>query len=144
MWWLVAASILASCASRRPGTDIGFLREKADQEPVIVKLRWLPNQGPPYYSPRGPMREISISEGGGTVAVPVDEITAVEDIWPDEVRLASPGPGDYELSIPYGAGEPSTGIFRFANYRYAGRVVRPTYHFPFLIRKPDHEWRWLR
>ena len=63
------------------------------------------------------MTEISISELGKSVSVPPGEISSIEDIWPDRVELLSSLRGDYDLMIPYGTGEGSTGTFKIKEFQ---------------------------
>ncbi|HEX8372364.1 MAG TPA: hypothetical protein VF585_06270 [Chthoniobacterales bacterium] len=65
------------------------------------------------------MREITISEGGRSVSVPVEHIVGVEDIWPERVQLHSPRCGDYDLHLPYGVGEGSLALVRFRDFRFS-------------------------
>lgn len=63
------------------------------------------------------MTEISLSELGKSVSVPPEEISMIEDIWPERVQLFSSTPGDYDLVIPFGVGEGATEIFKFRNFQ---------------------------
>jgi hypothetical protein len=63
------------------------------------------------------MTEISISEFGKSVSIRPSEFSSIEDIWPDRVELLSTQQGDYELIIPYGVGEGSTGIFKIKEFQ---------------------------
>jgi hypothetical protein len=70
-----------------------------------------------FYTPRGPMREVTISEAGRSVSLPTGQISAIEDIWPERVRLHSARPGDYDLYLPYGVGEGSLALGRIRGFR---------------------------
>jgi hypothetical protein len=91
-----------------------------------VRISWLPNPEPSFYTPRGTVREVSFTEGERTVSVPVERLHGIEDLWPELVRLASPRPGDYRLYLPCGVGagpsEPVVVIvtrYRFVDLRRA-------------------------
>lgn len=117
---ILSSVALIGCATREPlGTDIKFYRELSPEEPVIVRLRWKAAPDPAFYTPRGPMTEISISELGKTASVPTAELYRIEDIWPEDVKLFSTKVGDYELIIPYGVGERSAGIFKIRSFQIA-------------------------
>jgi len=105
---------LVGCATRPSrGTEITFYREGAQTDPVTVTLRWNAAHDPNFYTPRGSMTEISISEFGRSVYAPIAEINRIEDIWPERVELLSPRAGDYDLLVPSGVGEGSNDTFRF-------------------------------
>ena len=118
---LILSSVaLIGCATREPlGTNIKFYRESSPEEPVIVTLHWKAAPDPAFYTPRGPMTEISVSEHGKAASVPLAEFSSIEDIWPDDVKLFSTKAGDYDLLIPFGVGEKSTGDFRIRAFVYA-------------------------
>ena len=85
---------------------------------VIVDIAWLRNTAPPYYSDKGPMESLVIREGSWASAIPLNEISAIEDFWLDRVTLVSNAPGMYVLSIPYGVGQGSTSEFSFHDYTF--------------------------
>ena len=62
------------------------------------------------------MREVSISEAGHFVSIPRMQIACVEDIWPDDSKLLSTRPGDYELRLREGVGSGSLMIIRVHNF----------------------------
>ena len=72
-----------------------------DPAKEIVHLAWAA-PGSPYYTPYGPLRQLTLSEGGHTTIVPAERIGHIEDFWPDLITLRSQRVGDYELTIPQG------------------------------------------
>lgn len=115
---ILSSIALIGCATREPlGTDIKFHRQQTREEAVTVRLRWKAAPDPAFYTPRGPMTEISVFEHGKSASVPPSEFSSIEDIWPERIKLFSTEQGDYELIVPYGVGEGSTGIFRIRDFQ---------------------------
>jgi hypothetical protein len=115
---LILSSVaLIGCATQESlGSDIKFYRDTSPENPVMVTLRWKAALDPAFYTPRGSMTEISISELGKTASVPSAELYRIEDIWPEDAKLYSTKLGDYELILPYGVGEKSAGIFKIRDF----------------------------
>lgn len=124
---LTAFVIFSGCASvSRDGATLTFTRSNASSQPIIVRLRWAPATDPALYTPRGPLREVTVSEAGQTVSVPPEQIRTIEDIWPERLRLHSMSPGDYDLHLHYGVGQGALALVRIRNFRVADVRDIPT------------------
>jgi hypothetical protein len=136
LYALVPIALLTNCASLPSGANLVFDRAEPKAGEVGVVLRWTPNPTE-YYTPRGQMTKISIHEGAKSVAIPQEMIAPIQDIWPEQVELASPAPGFYELRIPSGVGEGSLDVFRIDGFRFSGRVNTPTKDYPELKQRAE-------